>query len=181
MPGEWEHPHAKHAVFLRSERNRKGDSTARWGSSVYTPEPPSEWPSSTTVTTRSQALSLWLAASTSLGPQEHSVLFWEALLLYFEAGSGGPKAESHQRRWNSKTSQILFQPFSSSQRFPQRIVLCSSFWGILYLLDLQKGQFLHCTTTLRQVLPFFCLGYCKRVLRGIPASRSSQLLRDSFF
>lgn len=68
------------------------------GAVFITPEPPSEGPSSTTVTTRSQALSLGLAAGTSLGPPERSVLFWEALLLYFESGSGGPKAESHQRR-----------------------------------------------------------------------------------
>lgn len=69
-----------------------------------------------TATTPSQSLSFGLI--TSLGSQEPSVLFWEALLLCFDEGLGGPKGREPSEEMQTRKPHRRCFRLPSCQRFP---------------------------------------------------------------
>lgn len=87
-----------------------------------------------TVTTPSHSLSFGLI--TSLGSQEPSVPFWEALLLCFDEGLGVPKAEtlllSSEEMQTRKPHRCCFS-LPSYQRFPPRELFFALPFGGFYV------------------------------------------------
>lgn len=66
-------------------------------------------------------------------------------------GLGVQRQRSPKGDGNPQTSQTLWQPFPSCQGVPQELFLALPFGGFSLVW----------TTSLRQVLLFSCLGYCK--------------------
>ena len=147
------------------------------GSSVYTLESPFEWLSTMTVTTPSETLTFGLGMVSSLKPWElRCSLLGGFFVVSWWRVRGLKGREPPKEAETLKTSQTA-SAFSLWQEIPPRQLFFALPFGEFYLLGLRKDQFLHCTTTHRQVLLFFCLGYCRSP--SIAISRSYHLLPDS--